>query len=220
MRRLILLFCLTIAGVVHAQDVVRVNRPYALLDLPESSGITPGTVLPVERHLPSGTRVTVGRLKILFFRDTLSAAEIVNEDRFLSIQAGDRLQLNALRIPEHVQRGSFGEAVRSPWISYTAAGLGLVSGGLAWFYYDKAGKTADTTPDNLSHYLRLSEKVTTYDNRSNLFQGVGAGFLVFSALHYFFIREAPPAVQKRTALTSWQRDGAVFAGLTFTIPPG
>ncbi|MBN2416381.1 hypothetical protein JXO52_11095 [bacterium] len=222
MRRLILPLCLAFAAIAPAQEVTRVNRPYLLLDLPETSGVSAGAVLPLERHLPSGARVTVGSVKLLFYRDTISVALILDEDQFLSIQEGDRLQLHPLRTSGSGSvRGSFAAAAASPWVSYTAAGLGLVSGGLAWFYYEKAAEAASTTPESLSHYLRLSRKVTAYDNRSNLFQGVGAGFFVFSALHYFFIRDSRPVTHETaTAVITGQREGTVFAGLQVAIPAG
>ena len=220
MRPLILSLLLAAAGICYPQDVIRVSRPYALLNLDPSSGITPGTVLPVERLLPSGARVQVGTLKVLFYRDTISAARIVNEEQFLSIQAGDRILLTptARQVQRRAKAGSFAAALKSPLVSYSSAGLGLVSGGLAIFYYNKAAETADTRPDNMQHYLRLTEKVNDYDNRSNIFQAVGAGLLVFSALHYLLVKDSPPAGGETVTYDCTPRDGASFAGLLVTFP--
>ncbi len=221
------LFVLLLTGTLFSQEIVRINRPYALVNLNENSGVKVGDEMLVSRNLPDGTVIKVARVQVLLFRDNNCAVKIISENTNYPLEEGDTLTLPSsasLRRQPAQQQGSNQSRniqmgpMRDQWLSYVSVSAGLVLGGLSYYFFDQAEQTEDTMPTSQEHYNELVDKVEKYDTRSNICMGVGAGLIVYGVVRYFVVRhDLRLADQGTFRITPIRKSNVAGIGIEFAL---
>jgi|GEM_PF-2371560 len=192
----------------QAQQVVRVNRPYILIDVASRENIHVGEVYRLYRW-EGQTAVVTGKIEALVFRAEHCAFKITEENSNNKIKAGDWL----LRPDEALPQALAGPAEESGaidpmmnaapqaelrssrrnrhWLSWLTIGAGVVAGGYAYHNWDQAEAASEIEPISAEHYARLVDDVRRYDKNTNFFSGLSGGMIALGVVHYFLTRNTP-----------------------------
>ena len=117
------------------QQVVRIRRPYILIQIDDMTDIKVGDERFLYRTSSTGELQPVAKVEFILIRDNQYAAKIISENRSSPVELGDVLseglpkqQETAIRSrPKTKPRVRVGPR-RSQWLSFVTIGAGLVSG--------------------------------------------------------------------------------------------
>ncbi len=186
-----------------AQQTIRINRPYILIDVTSKDNVNIGEISKLYRWI-NQVPVITGTIKALVFKDQFCAFKILNEHSKYPIALGDWLlgpdaempQAMAgplksnIKIDQSMNTSIINRYSRQKWVTWTTATAAAVCGGFAYYYWDQAEDASDAILQTLSEerYNILADEIRQYDNKSNLSQWLSGGFLVLGAVHYFITR--------------------------------
>lgn len=231
---LLLVSCLWLQIPCEAQQVVRVNRPYILVDVASKDNVHVGEVYRLYRWVAQ-TAVVTGKIEALVFRAEHCAFKITQENEKQKIKIGDWLLRPGESLPQTLSGPQEQHAAGRPvatkkstlhnsphprrWITWTAMGAGVVSSGLAYYFWDRADDLARKTgqTSDPEYYNFLASEVRRYDRNSNFCTGLGAGMIAFGVVHYLLTRQAPEIQAGPVAILPMPAAGNPGVGLTFAF---
>lgn len=219
-----------------AQQVVRVNKPYVLIDVSAKDNIRIGETYRLYRWVGQNAVLT-GKIQALVFRDKHCAFKIIEESGLHPIHPDDWLlkpgevlpqslagpqEQNAAGRPSAMRKSSpqyRSSGFSSRWITWSAVGAGVVSGALAYYFWDRADDFVVKTgqAETQREYDYFVEEVHLNDRNSNFCTGLSAGLLVFGTVHYFLTRHAPSFEAGSVAVTPSVPLSRPGVGLTFAL---
>lgn len=200
-RYLFLVFCLICSSSVFSQKVVKVKRPYVLVEMSKRKDFKVGDQLLVFRSGFDSEDKLIGLIKILVFKNNQCATEIVKENTTDHIQVGDyvvkyRKKISSKRDEkpaESVIRGSDQFSIdpvqyKSQWPSYFSFTVGLISSGIGYYYFNEAEKSSIKFHSTQEEHDQLVKDTRKFDNRANFCYGLGGGLIVYGVINYFITR--------------------------------
>jgi|GEM_PF-573237 len=81
----------------HSQNILKIVKIYALIDLNESSGLKIDDNVKVFRRLESGETIKIGEMKIVKFAQGKCAGKIIAQEPGYTIRVGDFVQMQRLK---------------------------------------------------------------------------------------------------------------------------
>lgn len=195
-----ILFILPNVSFSQHQITKRIEN-YVLLNINNDDGYNIGNVFKVYRNILTDAKREIGQIQIVKFQAGKCACKIIYENINDPISVGDFIIINEKSIippKTDLKHPVMNFAKKeSKILPYLSVGLGLLSAGIGYYYYDLSLKTyteyesAYTTNDA----VRLYDETIEYYNKSKICFGVGGGLAILGILYSIF--DKPHPVQKQ-----------------------
>lgn len=190
--KLTLLFVMIAIVAAFPQKITKVNRPYVLIDISASSGVSVGDKMDVIRQIGPGQTKNIGKVEIVVFKRGKCAGKIISETSSYPIRVGDQIQLKSVaaapkRTTPKLSYKPAGSANYIP--TYISVAAGVAALGVSYYYWDQAEQSAKdyeamSYTNKQINYLSTSQDLNKYDNLSNSFR-VAGGCLIFGGVAYY-----------------------------------
>lgn len=214
----LLLLVLVLSVSVYSQEITRIVKSHVLINTDESSGLKPGNKVSVWRKTPTGEEKKIGKVEIVMFKEGKCVGKIISENPRYKIGVGDYIGL-----PQIIKAKAKSYSGQNKYLlSYLSIGTGIVACGLGYYFYDQAEQSyedhiAASTQDER---IRLFDKTTSYDTKSNVSFGIGGGLIAFGIINYFIIRHnnsTPTYYEKPVSLYPIHQKGYVGMGVHLSL---
>jgi hypothetical protein len=227
-------------GAGFSQTVVKIMRPYILIDNTTISSLKVGDNAIVVRSLEDGGEKKVATAKVMVFREGKFAARIVSKEKREKIRIGDLVRMDDLAA---VSRGNVSERGQTapltgggknrqqnpatysfskggnPLPAYLSFSAGVISCGLGSYFYYQAGRLSKD-PVPLVDYANVVGDVRQYDKQANFCFGLGIGLITYGIAHYLWVKIADSKADQRVSLYNPQKDDYVGIGFQLSLDRG
>ncbi len=203
---------------VYSQEITRIVKSHVLINTDESSGLKPGNKVSVFRKIPTGEEKKIGKLEIVMFKEGKCVGKIISESPRYKISVGDYIGLP--QIVKAKAKSYSGE--NKQLLSYLSIGTGIIACGLGYYFYDQADQSYEDylVAKTSSEQMRLQDKTSNYDNKSNFSFGIGGGLIVFGVINYLVTRHnnsTPTYYENPVSFYPIHQNGCVGMGVHLSL---
>jgi len=204
LKYVILGLCFIFASSVLSQTIIKVKKPYVLIDISRDSEYEIGDQCLVYHPMEGEEDKLVGVVELMVYKEDQCAAKIIKESVSMKIQEGDIItpyekvgegkeqevekSTPSGTISSTQSRYAFQEKSQLP--SYLSFAAGIVSWGVSYYYYNEAEKASNTYHTSIEEHNSLVDKTRKYDNISNFCMGLGGGLVAYSVINYLLTHRA------------------------------
>ncbi len=211
----LLLLVLVLSVSVYSQEITRIVKTHVLIDTDETSGLKPGNKVSVLRKTPTGEEKKIGKLEIIMFKEGKCVGKIISENPRYKIGVGDYIGLPKI-VKTKTSPTYSGD--NKYLLSYLSIGTGIVACGLGYYFYDQADQSyedhiAASTQDER---MRLFDKTTSFDTKSNFSFGIGGALIAFGVINYLITHHnnaSPAYYEKPVSIYPIHQNGCVGMGV-------
>ena len=214
MKYAIFIFILLIAGfngVAHSQNVVKRIKNYISINIDETTGYKIGDSINIYRSI-DGESVFIGNAKIVQFRHSKCALEVVSENP--TIKVGDFMEpFNDFTIDDfsssnYSQRNIYNKK-RNHTLTYLTISAGIIVSAISYDFHNRTVQTYDDykIASTSQEATRLYNEAEKDNNYSKISLGVGGGLFLFALINELFLKPSPrkpnqfsvrPCITKKT----------------------
>ncbi len=229
-RYLMLILCFIFTSSVFSQKIIKVKKPYVLIDISKNSGYQIGDEFLVYHPIADGEDKLVGVVELMVFKSDQCAAKIIKESITTEIQVGDIVTPYQKSGEEKVpyindnETSSTSASIQSRFAfqrksqlpSYLSFSAGMISFGISYFYYNEAEKNSTKyhLPDE---HDQLVDETRKFDNISNFCLGLGGGLIAYSIINYMLTRRANIRMNERVSVVPVHKRDYYGMSLTFDL---
>jgi hypothetical protein len=213
----LLLLVLILSVSVYSQEITKIVKSHVLINTDETSGLKAGNKVSVLRKTPTGEEKKIGRIEIVMFKEGKCVGKIISENPRYKIGVGDYIGLPKISQTKPSYSGG-----NKHLLSYLSVGTGIVACGLGYYFYDQAEQTyedhiAASTQDER---MRLYDRTTSFDTKSNFSFGIGGGLIAFGVINYLINRHNDsPSTYYEKPITVYpiQKNGCIGMGINLSL---
>ncbi len=230
LKYVILGLCFVFTSSVFSQKIIKVKRPYVLIDISRDSGYQIGDECLVYHPIEGGEDKLVGVVELMAYKENQCAAKIIKESTTMDIQEGDIIapyQKSGDKTGKTVKKSTPSGTVsstpsryafqdKSQLPSYLSFAAGIVSWGVSYYYYNEAEK-ASNTYHVLEEHDSLVDKTRKYDNISNFCMGLGGGLVAYSVINYLLTRRANIQMSENVSIVPVHKRDYFGMGITVNL---
>ena len=226
LKYIILLVCFVFASSVFSQKIIKVKKPYVLIDISRESGYRVGDELLVYHPGEEDEDKLVGVVELVVFKADECAAKIIKESVSTKIQVGDvvapyRTSAQNKDKPRVSSRPStpsrYGLQKKSQMPSYVTLTAGIISCSVGYYYYNEAEKNSRVVPAGLEEYENLKDETKKFDNTANFCFGLGGGLVVYGIVNYILTYRTNIRINQRVSVMPVHKRDFFGMGLTVNL---
>jgi len=225
LKYIILLVCFVFASSVFSQKIVKVKKPYVLIDISRESGYRVGDELLVYHPGEEDEDKLVGLVELITFKGDECAAKIIKESVTTKIQVGDVIKPYQTSTPKK-DKGrastrpstppSYGLQKKSQLPSYLSLTAGIISCSVGYYYYNEAEKNTQVIPAS-DEYESLKDETRRFDNTANFCFGLGGGLVAYGIVNYILTYRTNIRINQRVSVMPVHKRDFFGMGLTVNL---
>jgi len=231
LKYVILGLCFVFTSSVFSQKIIKVKKPYVLIDISRDSGYQIGDECLVYHPIEGEEDKLVGVVELMAYKENQCAAKIIKESTTMDIQEGDIIapyQKSGEKTDKIVKKSTPSGIVsstqsryafqrKSQLPSYISLSAGILSCTIGYYYYHEAEKNSELIPANTAEYEDLKDETKKFDNTANFCFGLGGGLVAYSIINYILTRRTNLKMSENVSIVPVHKRDYFGMGITVNL---